>query len=142
MINLSNQKRILLKLSGETLLGKQHFGIDTDSTSQLASSLKAIVQEGFQMGIVIGGGNIFRGLNLRAMGVQRSPADQMGMLATLINGIALQEALTASNCPAKLMSALECPDVAESYNWHKANEISPQASLSSSWRYRQPLFHH
>lgn len=116
-----NPKRILLKLSGETLLGDQSFGIDTKSVLKLATSLKNIRQEGFQLALVIGGGNMFRGLNLKALGIPRSPADQMGMLVTLINGIALQQALSSIDCPSKLLSALECPAVAESYNWERAN---------------------
>lgn len=122
MGDILKPKRILLKLSGETLLGEQPFGIDIGSAKKLASALKAILQENIQLALVIGGGNIFRGLNLKALGMARSPADQMGMLATLINGLALQQALTAVECPSKLMSALECPDVAESYNWNRANE--------------------
>lgn len=129
MPNISNPKRILLKLSGETLMGEQQFGIDTDSVHTLAASLKAIIQEDFQLAVVIGGGNIFRGINLKAMGIARSPADQMGMLATLINGIALQQALTALECPTKLMSALDCPDVAESYNWNRANEYLSSGNI-------------
>lgn len=121
-----NAKRVLLKLSGETLTGEQLFGIDTKSVLKLATSLKAIHEEGYELALVIGGGNIFRGINLKAVGIPRSPADQMGMLATLINGIALQQALASIDCPSKLMSALECPAVAESYNWERANE-----SLSS-----------
>ena len=119
---MTHPKRILLKLSGEIFLGKQSFGIDIASILQLASSLKRIMQEGFQVALVIGGGNIFRGLHLKSIGVERTPADQMGMLATIMNGIALQQALNAVDCSSKLMSALECPDVAESYNWHRANE--------------------
>lgn len=119
---MPHSNRILLKLSGETLMGSQPFGIDTHVADQLAQALKNIVNEGFQLAIVIGGGNIFRGIDLKTQGIPRSPADQMGMLATLINGIALQQTLNLMNCPTKLMSALECPDVAESYNWAKANE--------------------
>jgi uridylate kinase len=122
MAKIEKPKRILLKLSGETLLGDQPFGIDPEKTRQLASTLKAISTEGFQLALVIGGGNIFRGIHLKAMGLQRSPADQMGMLATLMNGIAIQQALNSIECPAKVMSALECPDVAENYNWQRANE--------------------
>ncbi len=122
MQSLANPKRILLKLSGETLLGDQPFGIDIESAQKLASSIKEIVKEGFQIALVIGGGNIFRGINLKAIGFPRTPADQMGMLATLMNGIALQQALSALDCASKMMSGLECPDVSESYNWHRANQ--------------------
>lgn len=113
-------KRILLKLSGETLMGNQGFGIDQKACSNTAKILKDVQKEGFQVAIVIGGGNIFRGINLKNLGMERTPADQMGMLATLINGVALKEALEAIGCKATLMSALDCPKVAESYNWKKA----------------------
>lgn len=119
---LHEPKRILLKLSGETIMGQQGFGIDIDNVQKLAVALKEISNEGIQLAIVIGGGNIFRGINLKALGMERTPADQMGMLATLINGIALQQALSKIDCPCVLMSALECPRVAESYNWNRANE--------------------
>jgi uridylate kinase len=122
-------KRILLKLSGETLLGSHQFGIDHEACRQLAQSIKAFKMAGLQTALVIGGGNIFRGINLKTMGIERSPADHMGMLSTLINGIALQQALESIGCPAKLISALECPRVAESYNWAKAQEYLAQGTM-------------
>lgn len=122
-------KRILLKLSGELLMGKAAFGIDIQETLHLAESLKAIQNEGIELGIVIGGGNLFRGINLKAASLPRSPADQMGMLATLMNGIALQQALFKLDCPVKLLTAIECPAVAESYTWTKANESLKQGQI-------------
>nr|NGY94162.1 Uridylate kinase [Neochlamydia sp. AcF84] len=122
MTNLSNAKRILLKLSGETLLGEQPFGVHFPTAEQLAISLKDIKQEGFELALVIGGGNIFRAIQLKGSKIPRSAADQMGMLATLMNGIALQQALTSIGCTTKLISALECPKVAESYNWNRTND--------------------
>lgn len=113
-------KRILLKISGETLMGSQPFGIETAAAARIAESIKKARQEGFEIGIVIGGGNIFRGINLKNSGMERTPADQMGMLSTLINGIALQQALAAIQCPAKVLSALECPKAVETYQWSKA----------------------
>lgn len=115
-------KRILLKLSGEALMGQHPFGIDQSSCKTLAIAIHEIHQAGLEVGIVIGGGNIFRGINLESNGMQQTPADQMGMLATLMNGIALQQALSSVNCPAKVMSALECPKVCDSFNWGKAME--------------------
>jgi uridylate kinase len=115
-------KRILLKLSGETLMGSQPFGIDSNACKKIAQTIKEMQDAGLQLAIVIGGGNIFRGISLNELGVERSSADQMGMLGTLINGIALQQALSHVNCRAMVMSALECPKVAETYNWHKALE--------------------
>jgi len=113
-------KRLLLKLSGEMLLGGQPFGVSPEGCTHLAKVIHEIQLSGYEVAIVIGGGNIFRGLHLSQMGVERTPADNMGMLATLINGIALQQALAALGCSARLMSALECPRVAENYNWQRA----------------------
>jgi uridylate kinase len=113
-------KRILLKLSGEMLMGSQSFGIDQEACQQLALAIKALRDTDIQVGVVIGGGNIFRGIHLEEMGMERTPADHMGMLATIINGVALQEALSAVGCPAKMMSGLECKKVADSFNWSKA----------------------
>lgn len=121
-------KRLLIKLSGEVLLGNQPFGIDGGAVASLAESLKKILNDGHELGIVIGGGNIFRGIQLNQGGMERTPADQMGMLATLINGIALQEALQAIGVHPRLMSALECPKVAESYNWALANKYLTEGS--------------
>lgn len=121
-------KRILLKLSGETLLGEQSFGIGIESVQNLAASLKEISKE-VQLALVIGGGNIFRGINLKALGMDRTPADQMGMLATLMNGIALQQALKNIGCSAIVMSALPCPKVAEDYNWQRANKYLSERSI-------------
>lgn len=114
------RKRILLKLSGETLVGSQGFGIQQSALENLAHSLKTIKEEGVQIGIVIGGGNLFRGIQLKNATIARTPADQIGMLATLMNGLLLEQALTSIGCPARVLTALECPRVAESYTWHKA----------------------
>lgn len=113
-------KRILLKLSGEALFGSQPNGIDQASCVHYAKALQALAQSGVQVAVVIGGGNIFRGIAAAAGGMQRTPADQIGMLATLINAVALREALEDLHCPVQLMTALDCPKVAESYNWRKA----------------------
>lgn len=113
-------KRILLKISGEMLMGSQPFGIDPLACQQLVTPLRALREVGVQVGLVLGGGNMFRGGKLAAMGLQRSPADQMGMLATLMNGVALQQALAGANCPARVLTALDCPKVAESYTWQSA----------------------
>lgn len=100
----------------------QPFGINPHACQSLANNIKTLHDTGIEIGIVIGGGNIFRGNNLHAIGIERSPADHMGMLATLINGIALQEALQTAGCPAIVLSALECPKVAESYTWRAATD--------------------
>lgn len=113
-------RRVLLKLSGETLMGNHPFGIHEEACLKVANQLAPFHRAGIQLGVVIGGGNIFRGIDLRLTGIPRTPADHMGMLATLLNGIALQQALMSLEIPVKLMSALECPKVAEPYNWSVA----------------------
>ncbi|WP_068471328.1 UMP kinase [Candidatus Protochlamydia phocaeensis] len=123
------KKRILLKLSGETLLGEQGFGIHQDACMQVASYLQKIQQLNMEVGVVIGGGNIFRGIDLRLTGMPRTPADHMGMLATLLNGIAVQQALIARGAKACVMSALECPKVAEPYNWTKALQYLSEGNI-------------
>lgn len=114
--------RILLKLSGEILLGDREFGIEKNRTLALATSIKKFHDSGYQIGIVIGGGNIYRGVDLSDEGFSRTPADNMGMLATFFNGMALQQALTSIGVKAVVLSALECPKVVESYNWNRAME--------------------
>ena len=113
-------KRILLKISGELLLGDQEFGVDQAACSRFAKALLVLHKQGLEVAVVIGGGNIFRGITLEGGGMERSAADQMGMLGTLINGIALRQTLHMLGGKVKLMSALECPRVAETYNWEKA----------------------
>lgn len=122
-------KRVLLKLSGEVLMGSQSFGIQQEACKQTSLYLSKIHQAGIELGIVIGGGNIFRGLDLTSAEIARTPADHMGMLATLFNGIALQQALMSQGIPACIMSALECPKVAESYNWNKALQYLKQGQV-------------
>ncbi len=114
---MANKKinRILLKLSGEALLGKKPFGVDPDVLVYLAEEIKSIVAAGVQTGIVIGGGNIFRGEGLAQSGIDRVTGDQMGMLATIINALALQDALERQGLVARVMSALKVNEVCEDY---------------------------
>ena len=107
--------RILLKLSGEALLGQKPFGVDPDVLIYLADEIKSIVDTGVQIGIVIGGGNIFRGEGLAQSGIDRVTGDQMGMLATIINALALQDALERQGLVARVMSALKVNEVCEDY---------------------------
>ena len=107
--------RILLKLSGEALLGQKPFGVDPDVLIYLAEEIKSIVDTGVQTGIVIGGGNIFRGEGLAQSGIDRVTGDQMGMLATIINALALQDALERQGLVARVMSALKVNEVCEDY---------------------------
>lgn len=108
-------KRVLLKLSGEALLGKSSFGIDFDILRVIAEEIKEITDLGVQAGIVIGGGNLFRGAEASARGIDRASADYMGMLATVINGLALQNALERCDVATRVQSAIEMREVAEPY---------------------------
>lgn len=108
-------KRILLKLSGEVLMGNQQFGIDTDFVAALAAEVKAAKETGLEICLVIGGGNIFRGAGLAAGGMDRVTGDQMGMLATVINALAMQDALEKLGARARVMSAIKINDVCEDY---------------------------
>jgi len=111
----SPYKRILLKLSGEALLGNVPYGIDPNTIDGIAGEVKEIQAFGIEIGIVIGGGNIFRGLAESAKGMDRAQADYMGMLATCMNALALQDALERQGCKTRVMSAIEMHQVAEPY---------------------------
>jgi uridylate kinase len=108
-------KRVLLKLSGETLMGKHTFGIDQEVVDTVAAEIQEVVALGVQLGIVIGGGNIFRGLAASARGMERASADYMGMLATVINSLALQSALERAGVPTRVQTAIEMREVAEPF---------------------------
>lgn len=109
-------KRILLKLSGESLMGDKDFGMDVDAITKLAQELKEIVDSGVQVCVVIGGGNIFRGIAGSAAGMDRTSADYMGMLATVMNSLALQDALeNKMGLQTRVLSAIPMPTVCESY---------------------------
>lgn len=108
-------KRILLKLSGEALGGKQGSGISTATIKQIAEDVAAAYQTGVQIGIVIGGGNIFRGVAASAEGMDRASSDYMGMLATMINALALQDALEKANVPTRVQTAIQMAEIAEPY---------------------------
>jgi uridylate kinase len=108
-------KRILLKLSGEALMGDKAFGLDTQRLADYAAEIKAVVEQGVQLGIVIGGGNIFRGLKGAGEGMDRVQADHMGMLATVINGLALQSTLEMVGVQTRLQSAIEMDKVCEPF---------------------------
>ena len=112
--------RILLKLSGEALLGKNSYGIDNDRLVVYAEEIKQIHDQGVEIAIVIGGGNIFRGLTGSEDGIDRVQADYMGMLATVINGLALQNALENMNIPTRLQSAIKMESIAEPFIKRKA----------------------
>jgi uridylate kinase len=108
-------ERILLKLSGEVMAGAATFGIDAERVKQLAAEVAEVVRAGIQLGIVVGGGNIFRGVAAAARNMDRVTADQMGMLATVINSLALQDALEQMGVATRVMSAIQMNQVAEPY---------------------------
>lgn len=108
-------KRVLLKLSGEVLLGRESYGIDNNVLRSIAKEIVEVKKLGVELAIVIGGGNIFRGVSASAKGMDRATADYMGMLATVINAMALQEALENAGAFTRVMSAIEMRDLAEPY---------------------------
>ncbi len=108
-------KRILLKLSGESLMGNKNFGMDADVITQYAKEIRSVVDLGVQVAIVIGGGNIYRGMNEAQTGIERAHGDYMGMLATVINGMALQAGLEKAGMFTRLQSAINMEQIAEPY---------------------------
>jgi len=108
-------KRILLKLSGEALMGQQSYGIDSERLQQYANEIKKVSQVGIEIAIVIGGGNIFRGVQAENAGIERVQGDYMGMLATVINGMAIQSALEKNGMYTRLMSGIKMEQVCEPF---------------------------
>jgi uridylate kinase len=123
---MTKYKRILLKLSGESLMGDQQYGIDQNRLSDYAEEIAMLVKSGVEVGVVIGGGNIFRGLSGAAKGFDRVKGDQMGMLATIINSLALNSALNNTGTKSRVMTAIRMEPIGEFYSKEKAIE-----SLSS-----------
>ena len=119
---MAKYKRILLKLSGESLMGEKQYGIDEKRLAEYAAQIKEIHELGVQIGIVIGGGNIFRGLSGANKGFDRVKGDQMGMLATVINSLALSSALVATGVKARVLTAVRMEPIGEFYNKWKAIE--------------------
>jgi len=116
----STYRRILLKLSGEALMGQEEFGIDPKVLDRMAQEIKELVELGVQVGLVIGGGNLFRGEGLAKAGMNRVVGDHMGMLATVMNGLAMRDALHRAFVNAKLMSAIPLNGICDDYNWADA----------------------
>jgi uridylate kinase len=115
--------RILLKLSGEGLMGGQSCGIDEDTLDDFTESIKNVYKKGISLCIVIGGGNFFRGVNNKNKAVNRSVADQAGMLATVINALFLKSTLKAKGVPTEILSGLAVPQAVESYSYRRAQEL-------------------
>jgi uridylate kinase len=108
-------KRIVLKLSGESFQGSQGFGIDAETVHAIAREVKEVSDLGIEMAIIVGGGNIFRGTRQKSLSIDRATGDYMGMLATVINGLALQDALEKQGCVTRLLSAIDMAQVAEPF---------------------------
>jgi uridylate kinase len=107
--------RVLLKLSGEALMGDRQYGIDPDVVRGIAAQVAEARRDGIEVAVVVGGGNIFRGVAAAATGMDRATADYMGMLATAMNGLALQDALEQAGCPTRVMSAIAMNEISEPY---------------------------
>ena len=122
-------KRVLLKLSGESLMGEQQYGIDEVRLQEYAEQIKSIAQTGVEIGIVIGGGNIFRGLSGTKRGFDRVKGDQMGMLATVINSLALQSALNAAGQKARVLTSVRMEPVGELYQKDKALRLLAKGNV-------------
>lgn len=123
-------KRILLKLSGESLMGEKQYGIDENRVREYAEQIKDIAAMGIEIGIVIGGGNIFRGLSGAAKGVDRVKGDQMGMLATVINSLALSSALDTLGQKARVFTAINMFPIGEYYSKWKAIEAMKNGEIA------------
>ncbi|MGN0086755.1 MAG: UMP kinase [Alloprevotella sp.] len=123
-------KRILLKLSGESLMGEQGYGIDTRRLNEYAAQIKEALAEGVQIGIVIGGGNIFRGLSGAGKGFDRVKGDQMGMCATVINSLALSSALGAIGVKSRVLTAIRMEPIGEFYSKWKAIEALERGEVA------------
>ncbi len=123
-------RRILLKLSGESLAGSQSYGIDAARLNDYADEIGQVVKRGVQVAIVIGGGNIFRGMSGTSRGFDRVKGDQMGMLATVINSLALQSALAANGCPARVFTSIRMEPVGEYYAKEKAVDALAQGQVA------------
>lgn len=119
-------KRILLKLSGEALMSQQKFGVDQLACQAIAEEIKSVHDSGIQIGIVVGGGNIFRGAQAQDFGFARTPADQIGMLGTIINGLVLQQSLASLGCESRVLSALNGGSFVEVYSWSLAMQYLQQ----------------
>ncbi len=119
--NSPRYKRVAIKLSGEALMGDQSFGISPDMIKYVAGEIRSVAELGVQIGIIVGGGNIFRGIAASSYGMDRSQADHMGMLATVINSLALQDALEKQGVETRVQTAISMHEVAEPYILRRAN---------------------
>lgn len=134
-------KRILLKLSGEALMGSQNYGIDTKVAEAAALELKTVHDLGIEIAIVVGGGNIFRGVSESAGNMDRAAADYIGMLATVMNAVVLQDALEQAGVYTRVMSAIDIPQLAEPFIRRRAVRHLEKTGRDLRGRYRKPLFY-
>ena len=139
---MAKYKRILLKLSGESLMGDQHFGIDPVRLDEYARQIKEVHEMCVQIGIVIGGGNIFRGLSGASKGFDRVKGDQMGMCATVINSLALSSALGANGVKNKVLTAIRMEPIGVLYKMEGYRSNGSRLCLHILSRYRLALFHY
>ena len=136
-------KRILLKISGEVLAGKKSFGLSSPALKQVSEDLKAVKDLGVQVGVVIGGGNIFRGRKAQELNMDRVTCDFMGMLATCINALALQDILEQQGIPTRVMTAIEMSDMAELYIRRRALRHLEKGAFGYFFRrHGQPVLYH
>ncbi len=134
-------QRIVLKLSGESLAGTQGYGIHAETVAAIAREIKEVHDLGVQVAIVVGGGNIFRGTRQKALAIERATADYMGMLATVMNGLALLDALEKQGCFTRLLSAIEMHQIAEPFIRRRATRhLGKRARGDFCRRHREPLF--
>ncbi len=135
-------KRILLKLSGEALAGEKKYGIDLTSIDNICNDIAEVAKMGVEIALVIGGGNIFRGVSTSAKGMDRAQADYMGMLATVMNGLALQDRLESLGLPTRLMTAIRMQEVAEPYIRRRAlRHLEKKTHSNLCSRYRESIFY-
>ncbi len=136
-------KRVLLKLSGESLMGSQSYGIDPAVANLYADEIKSVVGAGVQIAIVIGGGNIYRGIAAEASGIERAQGDYMGMLATVMNGMALQSIMEKHGMQTRLLSAIKMEEVAEPYIRRRAiRHLEKSRIVIFGAGHRKSFFHH
>ena len=136
-------KRVLLKLSGEALMGNQQFGIDPERLEQYALEIKDVMEYGVELAVVIGGGNIYRGIQAEKTGIDRVQGDYMGMMATLINGMALQSILEKHGMYTRLMSGLKIEQVCEPFITRRAiRHLEKRADCYFWCRYWEPFLYY
>ena len=134
-------KRVILKLSGEALAGERGYGIDANVIQSLAKQIKEVVELGVEVAVVVGGGNIWRGIQGSSRGIDRATADYMGMLATVMNSLALQDALESIDVPTRVQTAIEMRQVAEPYIRRRAiRHLEKGAGCDLCRRKRQSVF--